>query len=132
MSLGVLKALGAASFLFAMISVSYFVFNILGNVKLVKAMKEAHKIFGVLALITGFIHGYYLAGTQNISGYFSWLSMAALAFSCLFLRPENGGGKWKAFHTALIVMLILFACFHIYGVLIGYPTFKIMDSVLSA
>ncbi|WP_040214286.1 hypothetical protein [Clostridium polynesiense] len=132
MSLTLLKILGAASFLFAMISVSYYIFKIIGKEKTVKVMKEVHKITGILALITGFIHGYYLAGAGSISGYFAWLTMAALAFSCLFVKPENRQGAFKAVQMALIVMLVLFACFHVYSVCIGYPTIKIMDTVLSA
>ncbi|MGM9975134.1 MAG: hypothetical protein ACI33K_13930 [Clostridiaceae bacterium] len=122
--------LGWLALFFIIITAIYHLLDLTIKGKLYDFLYKFHKVIEGLAITCGFIHGYYMAYEGGlISGYFAWLILAWLLISELFFKPKTPGPKWLGYITALIVMLVLFALFHVYSALIGEPVIKIIDMI---
>ncbi len=130
----ILEVLGIGAFIFIVLTIFYYVAEFLGMVKITRFLGKFIRLVEVIALSLGFIHGYYMADKSGdaLSGYFAWLILALLIFSTLFFTPKNNSAAWKGYITALVIMLLLFACMPVYSVSVGFPVFEIVDPLLTA
>ncbi len=132
MTLLLIQILGWGAFLLILFSVVYYIYRLITGGRGIKSLDEYLKAAQVLALTLGFIHGYFMAHDGGgIAGYFTWLILAVLMASELFFRPQKPGAKWKGYITALVIVLLAFACFHVYSTLTGTPALKIMDTIIA-
>lgn len=122
--------LGWLALFFILMTAVYHLLDMTIKGRLYEILYKFHKVIEGLGITFGFIHGYYMAYEGGlISGYFAWLILAWLLISELFFKPKNPGSRWQGYMTALVVMLVLFALFHVYSALVGAPVIKIIDII---
>ena len=122
--------LGWLALFFILMTAVYHLLDMTIKGRLYEILHKFHKGIEGLGITFGFIHGYYMAHEGGlISGYFAWLILAWLLISELFFKPKTPGAPWRGYITALVVMLILFALFHVYSAIIGAPVMKIIDMI---
>ena len=125
-----INILGWLSLFFILMTAVYHLLEVTIKGQLYELLNRFHRGLEGLGITFGFIHGYYMAHEGGlVSGYFAWLILAWLLISELFFKPKTPGNKWRGYITALIVMLVLFALFHVYSAIIGEPVLKIIDMI---
>ena len=125
-----INVLGWLSLFFVLMTAIYHLLDLTIKGRIYELLNKVHRGLEGLAITFGFIHGYYMAHEGGlVSGYFAWLILAWLLISELFFKPKTPGNKWRGYVTALIVMLVLFALFHVYSAIVGEPVIKIIDMI---
>lgn len=114
--------------IFTILLAMKYIVRISRNRKLNRLFSKSHKCFGILMLITGFLHG-ILAGNEKKTNLYDiqWMSSfftLNLGTACFFLAffllltymfRKKLKKRWMLLHRLLTLILLILIIFHVHG-----------------